>query len=282
MDDNFSNTMRQEIEEKYPDIEFPYARREPIWYGRKKHHLAGEKMGIVVNYKDRDYLSYIASPNYKIVQYQEIIWRTEKAMERLEEFGKPTPKIEVLQEGRKFNFEMKFTECDPVTIREGQEVHPNIMIRASHDGMWQYNPMAGAIVFACTNGVVVGKAAYMENRKHLTGLNIEAITDKIEDCMGAFSEETGIWKTWAERQLTAPEWADIQEKLPFGKKQLPAVLSTKLDGLGYSLDEYLKTHEGPNQWELGMAATQYLRDVDSSIVRISKTDQVFDVLHSLN
>ena len=227
-------------------------------------------------------MSYLASPNYKIAQYQEIIWRTEKAMERLEEFGKPTTKIEIIQEGRKFNYELQFTECNPVTIREGMEVHPNILIKASHDGMWEYQINSGAIVSVCTNGLVVGEAAYTEKRKHLQNLSIEAITDSMENSMQAFSEETGIWKKWAESQLTAPEWGDIQEKLPFGKKQLPAVLSTKLDGAGYSIDEYLKTHDGPNKWDLMMASTQYLRDVDSPLVRINKTNQVTQVLHSLN
>jgi hypothetical protein len=282
MSNEFSNAVRQEVEERYPDIEFPYARREPIWYGRRKHRMVGEKIGIVVNYKDEDFLSYLASPNYKIVQYQEIIWRTERAMERLEEFGAPTPHIEIIQQGRKFNYELKFKDCDPVKIRDGHEVHPNIMIKASHDGMWEYQINSGAIAFVCTNGLVVGESAYMEKRKHLTGLNIEAIADTMEKSMEAFSTETGIWKQWAERQLTAPEWAEVQEDLPFGKKQLPAVLSTRLDGAGYSLNEYLKDHDGPNVWDLLMASTQYLRDVDSPLVRINKTNQVTSVLHSLN
>jgi hypothetical protein len=278
----FVDDIMAEVREKYPEIDFPYARKEPIWYGRRQHHRAESKMGIIVDYKDEEHLAYVASDvsnrKYEILQYEEIIWHAEKAMAKLEEYGTPTANIQLLQDGNKFIFELKFNECAPITIREGQQVTPNIKIKSSHDGMWEPSFTGGAIVLVCTNGLTIGKSAFSDKKKHGLGLSISAMVENMKIGMMEFADETGIWKHWAERQLTAPDWVEIQEKLPFGKKQLPEVLALPMDGVGYSLNETTKGNVPPNLWDVAMASTQYLRDLDSPIVRMTKTDQVMNLL----
>jgi hypothetical protein len=272
--------MVEEVREQYPDVDFPTARREPMWYGRRNRRLVGDKVGIIVDYKGEEHLSYVASNEYKIAQYEEIIWNTEKAMAKLEEYGKPTVDINVFQDGGKFLCKMTFNECDPIEIREGQTIKPNITIKSSHDGMWAPETNAGAFVLVCSNGLTVGKVAYHNKQKHLIGtLSISQIAENLHKDMLAFADETGIWKRWADRQLTAPEWADVQEKLPFGKRQLPEVLALPMDGVGYSLSQSMESGAMPNLWDVYMASTQYLRDVDSDMVRVNKTEQVTNLLH---
>lgn len=273
--------MVNEIREKYPEVDFPTARKEPLWYGRRDRKLVGDKVGIIIDYKGEEHLSYVASDEYKIAPYEKIIWETERAMSKLEEYGKPTVGIEILQDGRKLLCKMSFNECDPIEIREGQTIKPNITIKSSHDGMWEFGTTAGAVVLVCTNGLTVGKVAYHNKQKHLTGLSISEIAENLHKDMLAFADETGIWKNWADRQLTAPEWEDVQEKLPFGKRQLPEVLALPMEGVGYSLSQSMEGGALPNLWDVAMASTQYLRDVNSTIVRVNKTEDVMNLLHKI-
>jgi hypothetical protein len=273
--------MVAEIQERYPNVAWPEARLEPIWYGRRTRKLAPDKMGIILNYKDSEYISYIATDSYKVVPYEEIVWRAEKAMEQLEEFGKPSVKIDILQEGKKFIYKATFNECPPTVIREGHEIQPNISFRSSHDGMWELSTLAGAAVLVCSNGLIIGKTAYNNKQKHLTGLSIKEIVANVKQGMIAYSEETGVWKQWAERQLEEPEFVDLTEKLPFGERYLEGVMNTVMDGVGVSLNKMLTEGKRPTVWDTYMAATQFLRDVDSPMVQIIKTEQVTNVLHSM-
>jgi len=272
--------MVQEIRTEYNDIDWPTATRQPLWYGRKNRHLVGDKVGIVVDYKGEETLAYVASDEYEIVQYEELLWRTTRAMEKLEEYGSPTIDINILQDGRKLDMKLTFNECDPVEIREGQVIQPTIDIKSSHDGQWELGTVAGAVVLVCTNGLTVGKVAYKNKQKHMTGLTVSGMVENMKGDMLAFADETGIWKRWADRQLTAPEWADVQEKIPFGKRQLPEVLALPMDGVGYSISQSMEGGKLPNLWEILMSSTQYLRDIDSPIVRMNKTEQISNLLHS--
>ena len=70
----------EEIRERYPDVDWPTAYTEPVWRGRRGRDLIDGRKAIIVKQGEEETIAYIATDEYKIAPFENVVFHVEKAM----------------------------------------------------------------------------------------------------------------------------------------------------------------------------------------------------------
>jgi len=77
-----------------------------------------------------------------------------------------------------------------------------IVSQNSYDGSWKYKLRAGALRFACLNGMLIGDWASAYSSQHNSHLSIEHAASKITAMLEMFESTPGVWEAMLNRPVT--------------------------------------------------------------------------------
>jgi hypothetical protein len=205
----------------------PTATYAPVYIGQGEgeilSYLTSDYRAIVDTDNDKHVFS-IMSNKYRIVQHSEALKLAEQAITKNPEFGEPTKKIAVLNEGGKMEVKYTFPDVEVDITGRGDKVNPQLIIRNSYDGGWKFGIMLGAFRLVCSNGLVIGKRIYMLKQMHYENLVLDRISIELENALHNFSIQTKIWEKWVDRVTTHEEFEDIVEKLNPSQKEAQHII----------------------------------------------------------
>lgn len=209
------NEIREDVASRY-GLDFPDVVLEPIWFGRRPanaHRVDGRYA--IVNQKTKTAFN-VCTDAYQIVYHEEIIYNVEQSMAKLPEYGKPEIKVHLLADGGKLRIAVKFPEVQyDINPKVGDIINPSVDIFSSYDLGWKYGGSFGAFRLSCSNGAKVGILFDSFKKRHLTTLDPIELIDTVGKGMLKFSEQTDLWRKWAEEKLLADEYTQMWEELPF-------------------------------------------------------------------
>lgn len=254
---------RKEVQERYPNLKFPDPVLEPMWWGKRPTTRIDGKKAIVD--QSADNVFGICSDLYQIIPYEDIISMVETTVKNLPEFGKIEINPVIIHNGEKMLIKAKFVETE-YEIKKGDIVNPQIVIRSSYDLGWKLVAAFGAFRLVCSNGMTVGKVFSKFARRHTVSLDPELLIKSIQEGMIGYSEQTGLWKEWANKKLTNDMYDVLWEALPFsdGEKEKIELLSEAATGLVFG-DPI--SRKAATMWDFNSVLTQYITHEVKSEVR---------------
>ncbi len=117
-----------------------------------------------------------------------------------------------------------------------------------YDGASSFKFYSGAIDFFCTNGMVSGVFDLVAKR-HTSGLQVPALTTRLEKSVDIFYQQAEQWKHWVGKEIT-----DGEAKVAF--EAMPGVSERRVAQLLRQFRIECETH-GRTVWALYSAATYY-------------------------
>lgn len=270
------NEARELCNELFPDRKFPNVGLSPVWFGRREKFLAEGKKAIVDH--NNNNLFAICSTDYKLVHHEEIIKKVHDACLEIPEYGIPEMKLSLPYEGAKMKLEVKFPEMMK-DIKVGDIIIPKIDIRSSYDLMWKLRNDAGLYRVVCSNGATVpveGKAFNYINR-HVSTLDLSKMIEMMKEGLVLFSEQTDLWKRWANKKVNLEFYNEIWEALPFSENERSKIQELPESGSHLLLPDALKRAE-LTLWDFHSVVTQYVThgiesenrkaDIEPAIARV--------------
>lgn len=256
--------IRAEIAERY-NMEFPDVVLEPLWWGRRPTNRVENRFAI--NDQRTGQTFNICTDAYKPVYHEEVIKLVEEAAARLPEFGKPTIKVQMLADGGKLRVEAKFEEVKfDINPKVGDLVNPTIDVFSSYDLGWKYGGSFGAFRLVCSNGAKVGTSFDSFKKRHLTSLDPMELSETINSGMLKFSEQTDLWKTWANEQISADRYTSMWEELPFSAPEKEKIEMLPEAGTHLLLPAALASNS-LTRWDFFNVLTQYASHEIKSEIR---------------
>jgi len=261
--------IKNTIRSQNPEVQFPRIVKEPCFsrsIDGTFHRVANR-----FNVKNGDTgLSYsIPTGDYKVFSHEEAFFMAEQAVKDLPEYGKPEYKVQFIGEGAKMVLGVTFPEVK-MEVKVGDFVAPELRMYNSYDLQWVFRSEFGARQLVCTNGMVAFKIQNQQTRKHLVSvLNVERLTDEIGERLENFSEQIGLWSSWAERKLSQLDYGVIAEDLPFsGPEKKKMVEEMNIIGMNTTVKSLIESNQ-LTAWDLHSAATQFAtHEVRSEIRKI--------------
>jgi hypothetical protein len=249
------------VHEKFPDVEdWATPVLEPMWWGRRVDAAMpiDDKKVIVDGSKppNESPIYGIVSNMYGLRSHEEMIHGLMEVCTELPEFGNPDPKVVLLDEGGKMRIDIIFPEVEH-EIRQGDFINPRISAFNSYDLGWKARGHFGAFRLVCSNGLMIGKKWASFAKRHIESLMLSELIDTIRGGMIKFSEETAIWKAWAERQIDHDEYANLWYNLPFSEKEKEKIEELPEQGTRLLLPDAL--HKNTlNLWDFNSVVTQFV------------------------
>jgi hypothetical protein len=242
--------------ELFPDRVFPNVGRSPVWFGRRDKVLAEGRKAIVDF--NNDNLFAIASNEYKLVRHEEIVKQVHDACLEIPEYGIPEMKISLPYSGAKMILDVKFPEMMK-DIKVGDTIVPKISVRSSYDLQWKLRSDGGLYRVICSNGAmapVKGKAYSYINR-HVSSLDLNLMIDTIKEGLILFSEQSELWKKWAEAKISNEVYSEIWEALPFSPAEKGKMEELPETGSKLFLPAALQREE-LTLWDMHSVVTQFV------------------------
>ncbi len=254
---------REEIRGRYQDIQFPDPVLEPLWYGKRPTtRIDGKK--VIVDQATETVFG-ICSDLYQVIHYEDIVKMVENTVAKLPEFGKISVTPKIIGDGGKMAIKAKFEDVH-YEIKKGDVVNPQIMIRTSYDLMWKLSGTFGAFRLICSNGMTVGKVFSKFAKRHIMSLDPILLTESIQKGMGAYSEQVGLWKQWAETKLNAIVYDSLWEALPFSPTEKEKIEKLPEASTNLKLEDK-KYREQATLWDMHSVITQFVTHEIKSEVR---------------
>ena len=264
--------------EVFPNTVFPNVVKQPVWFGRKTVKQAEGRIALVDT--NNDTLFAIASERYNLILHEEIVQQVVLATKNLPEYGEPKFHINLPYDGAKMilrvNFPMKKEE-----VKVGDEIISEINFRSSYDLQWKLRSDAGLRRLICSNGASIpirGKQFGYVNR-HISTLNLETAIKTMEEGLVAYSERTGLWKQWAEKQIEEQGYNEIWEALPFSEAERKKMEELPETGSQILLPVALASHS-LTLWDMHSVVTQFVtHNIESEARKADlepKVGRVFD------
>lgn len=244
--------IRAEISERYKMV-FPDVVLEPIWWGRRPENKVAGRYAIVD--QNTDVVFNVCTDAYRPVYHELVIKNLEDAAAKLPEFGKPEIKVSLLDEGAKLRVNLMFPEVDHV-IKTGDVLHPNADVLSSYDLGWKYRFDFGAFRLVCSNGLKVGEVFESYKKRHLTSLDPNILSDSLNAGMLRFSEQTDLWKKWADQKVLPELYENMWEELPFSKPEREKIENLRSAGSGLMIPAALRSGE-LTMWDAYNVMTQF-------------------------
>jgi len=143
---------------------------------------------------------------YKLVPYENIVSGTIDAIQAANISKDYTTNFKLVDDGAKMRGEILFNDLT-VEPAVGDFVKFRISFFSSYDGTWAFEMNADGLRLWCTNGCASPYAAARTKQRHMTSLNIESATAKIEMSMHNFFEEPERWNKWRSEKVST-HWVE--------------------------------------------------------------------------
>ena len=268
---------KQEVRERFSDLEFPDVTLEPVWYGRRGKEQIKGRMAVVGRFGDGSEYSYsIASEqDYKVITHEEVLSSIMDTANRLvEQYGEYHIKPTLLKDGARMSVNLEFPKLEGVPIEVGDLVQVRATAKNSYDMFWRYSLGIGATQLKCTNGAVAFKLMGGMNGKHLQSLDTNTMVQKLNQSFEQFHIQTDEWRRWTEIAIDEEVSKKLWEALPFGEKHREEILALPMPQTQSSVIELMQRKE-LTAWRMHSAVTQFLsHNVASDMVRIEKTEEI--------
>ena len=275
--------IRIRIHRQFPEFTFPNPVLEPIFFGRfDKTPVEDRKL---IMDADTGVQWDVVSDRYDMIPHEIIVDNMLKSIPQ--EFGSPETKLRTWSQGACFRVEILFPDLDnkDTEIRKGDKVRPRIVGYSSYNRSTHYGIEAGAEQLICSNGLVAFVAEEEKKRRHIMSIHSEAdkvsMGDSIAIFLENFSEQTDLWKTWAETKLSLTDLEEVCIALPFSEKERESMLDLPL--LSHDKKHLRQLGKEATLWDVNSAATQMARHVIKSEKRaVELESQIAKVLYSRN
>jgi hypothetical protein len=256
---------REEVQARYPKINFPDPVMEPLWFGRRPTERLDGKFAII-DQNNGTFFNY-CTEHYKIVHHEQVLKLVEDVVRSLPEFGNAEIEPTILANGGKLKIKATFKDI-LYDIKDGDPINPKIEVFSSYDLGWQYRGQFGAYRLVCSNGMTVGKLFSGFKKRHLVSLEPQKLAESITAGMSLFSEQVGLWKQWAE-QLITPEYYDATwNNLPFSTAEKEKIENLHEEKTRLLLPDALKKEE-LTRWDFYNVLTQFVtHEVKSEIRKV--------------
>ena len=278
----------QEVREMFPSSIFPDVEEQMIaHYSRgtelSEATLMSNKSILIGTFPDDTekvpYEYGIISKQYNVVTHEEAIKSMIDILPDFPEFGQPKYSIRIFDDGAKMKFNVDFPEIDTTDIAENDPVAMRLTGQNSYDLAWEYRFAIEAFMLICSNGLMGFQKLGGYNNRHKNSLNLDYSGNVVAGAMGAFSEQTKIWKTWADKQLGVTEFKEIVDGLPFGRRHTQEILELPIIQKDVTLKE-LGMSGKVSLWDVNLAASQFLtHEVESEMVKADKGEKLAKYLH---
>ena len=273
----------QEIHERYPDTKFPKVFEQPVQLGRSTLKPVFSHKAIVGNYAGEENVFAFVSKDYPIVPFETIIYHTEQAVKQLApEFGNPVFHLNFRKNGAVLHGVVNFPEAKEVlSVRDGDAMVPQLLIESSHNMSKAMRNLLAIFQMVCSNGLVIMKEKLgASKQKHTLNCNPQKIAQTISERMVSYSEQIGLWKSYAEKKLEGDTFLKVWKSLPFGSEETPleelkentdrkAILGLKIAQTKSTVEGLMKDKQ-LKAWDLHNAVTQYLEHEKSLDVKEQK------------
>lgn len=165
--------------------------------------------------------------------------KVEKTTNHLDPTGRKWKQRRILKD-----FDMSVAPKDSVGVM--------VEIFNGYDGLTAMGFRVLGFRYACTNGLITGKALMIEHTvKHLKR-DFEKMIDAFQNKFSLFQTNTGIWKTWNEVAFTAKDFTELVENADYLGERLQKRL-VEYYPLGLS-----KYDMGQNVWGAFNVVTDYM------------------------
>lgn len=240
---------REKLRKQFPKVEFPNPILEPVYYGRLNKTVVANKKLIRDGNSDSQFA--IVSDKYKVVYHEDILADLLSAIP--EEFGNPEYTISMLSDGARMVVTAKFPEItgeindSPINMR--------IRLQNSYDTSVLVGYSWGADELVCTNGLVAYREKDGAKARHMNGsVSKLQLTNNINASFSNFSEQIGLWQSWAKKQISKTQLTEVLEALPFSETETEKLLDLPLMN---HKNKTLASMNKPSIWAINSAATQY-------------------------
>jgi hypothetical protein len=214
-----------------------------------------------------DQLFNFCTEIYKPVSHEEVIFMTEQAVAKLPEFGTPIITPYLLADGGKLRVKVAFPDVVfDINPKVGDIVNPNVDVFSSYDLGWKLRGDFGGDRLVCSNGMKVGAIFDSFKKRHLTSLDPTELMDTISNGMGKFSEQTALWRKWAEEKMLPAQYQTMWDELPFSAPEKEKIEMLPEAATHILLPAALKSGE-LTRWNFYNVLTQYATHNISSEVR---------------
>lgn len=242
--------------------------------------MVDNKFAVVGNWVDKEtqtkeepFYAFVSS-DYKIVHHEEVIAKVQQMTDTVKEYGNPAFDIRLLDRGAKMRCLVTYPEVEWPIKKGNDPVSPRISILNSYDTAWELGISFEALQKVCTNGMMAFRSLFGKSGRHKLNLDVDGMINTLNNGMGNYSRQIGVWQEWANRELEAATFNQIWEELPFGeayRKELEVLPQT---GTGKTIKGMLL--EGHvNAWDLHSIVTQFLTHrVESEMVQLDKGEKV--------
>jgi hypothetical protein len=214
---------------------------------------------------------------YKMVPHEVIYDKMLSALDKVEEYGKPTVQVSLFDCGAKMELSARFNDTK---VKVGKDqVTPEIGFRNSYDLGWQQSGYGGAYVWRCKNGMFFGHEAFAWKKKHRLNYSVDKQVEVLLSGMGGMSDQFNIWKNWAQIKMdqskTIKLFETCQKNGTISEKQTETILALPETGSGIRLKDIFEDKKDTDLWTVNSVITQWLtHDVTESSGRREREEKV--------
>ena len=275
-----------QMHEQYPDIKFPDVFEDVLFAGRMGRELLTNFKAIRIRGTGTNpetglrephiYTVDLPTDKYTLVPHEVLLHSMVGACPP--EYGTPQVNMHFYGLGEKGRAVITFPEVK-LEIRSGDAVNPRLLGQNSYDRSWLYNTSFGAMQVVCTNGMVAFRVRDSVSKRHIGEVGVEAMKVIMGESMEAFSDQVGLWKSWAELALPFGEgFEKVVEALPFSENERAKMMELPLMGRDTTLVELQRARKA-TVWDLHSAATQFAtHEVRSDLRKVELEDRIATVL----
>ncbi len=159
------------------------------------------------------------SDQYKMVQHYEALHNSlEAIINGAPEFGKPDVELKFSPYGGKMWAKMMFPQM--INIMEDDPIKPQCIVTNSADLSKRFSIIFGAFRIICSNGMIIPDSRFPDyvliRNLHKQGtLDLDEAIQKMMVGFESFSETIGLWKEYAQLEITKSRMTGILEDAKF-------------------------------------------------------------------
>jgi len=263
------------VRSEFKGVDFPNVFTTPAFYGRREKKLIEDRFAVIGQNKENSENFYaFVSSNYKIVRHEEVVSQVQEMTDQTKEYGKPDFSIRLFGNGAKMRCVVTFPEVEWPIKKGNDPVSPRISVLNSYDTEWELGINFEAFQKVCSNGLMAFRSMFQKSGRHKTRLDVNGMIATLNEGMGNYSKQIGVWQEWANRELEAATFNVLWDELPFGenyRKELEVLPQTKTGKTikGMLLEGHV------NAWDAHSIITQFLTHrVESEMVQLDKGERV--------
>lgn len=144
--------------------------------------------------------------------------------------------------------------------------------------------IAGAVDFACDNGIVTGQTE-KHARKHTSGLSIDGITRWIKGMIDIFWTNADTWRKWQGMQVSKTQWQDIADQLV----KTGAISEQRRRWLDVRIQIEAQERNNSSLWEVYSALTNWASHSDirntgndhAAMTRVTRETEATRLMHNV-